>query len=41
MVLVDAEEGDYDMIAGASGIGMRRKYVVRSQGLIIRNAEIL
>lgn len=41
MVLVDADEGDYDMMAGASGIGMRRKYVLQSQGLIIRNAEVL
>lgn len=41
MVLVDADEGDYDVIAGAVGVGMRRKYILQSQGLIIRNAVVV
>lgn len=41
MVLVDADEGDYEVIAGAVGVGMRRKYTLVSQGLIIRNAAVV
>lgn len=41
MVLVDAADGDYDTIASAVGFGMRRKYVLQSQGLIIRNAVVV
>lgn len=41
MVLLRNEPGGYDLFAKALAVGMRRKYVVRSQGLLIENAIVL
>ncbi|KAI9171654.1 ER degradation-enhancing alpha-mannosidase-like protein [Paramyrothecium foliicola] len=41
MVLMSAGKGDYDLFRNASGVGMRRKYKVRSQGLLVENAIVI
>lgn len=41
MVLVSGIEGDYERFAQASAIGFSRKYIVKSQGLLIQNAVVL
>lgn len=41
MVLLNAAVGDYDLFDNAAAVGMRRKYKVKSQGLIIENASVL
>ncbi|KAH6609217.1 hypothetical protein Trco_002563 [Trichoderma cornu-damae] len=41
MVLVRAARGDYELFGRAAGVGMRRKYRVESQGLVIENAVVL
>ncbi|KAM0260834.1 hypothetical protein ACHAQJ_002601 [Trichoderma viride] len=41
MVLVRAARGDYELFGSATGVGMRRKYRVESQGLTIENAAVL
>lgn len=41
MVLVRAARGDYELFGRAAGVGMRRKYRVESQGLIVENAAVL
>jgi hypothetical protein len=41
MVLMRAASGDYDLFRNASGVGMRRKYRVRSQGLLVENAIVI
>ncbi|KAK7223619.1 hypothetical protein V2G26_011622 [Clonostachys chloroleuca] len=41
MVLLSGAPGDYNLFSKAKGVGMRRKYVVQSQGLPVENAVIL
>ncbi|UKZ49005.1 hypothetical protein TrVGV298_003243 [Trichoderma virens] len=41
MVLVRADRGDYELFGSAAGVGMRRKYRVESQGLVVENAAVL
>lgn len=41
MVLVRAARGDYELFGSAAGVGMRRKYRVESQGLVVENAVVL
>jgi hypothetical protein len=41
MVLLSGAPGDYGLFSKAKGVGMRRKYVVQSQGLPVENAVIL
>ncbi|PTB73464.1 hypothetical protein M440DRAFT_1433014 [Trichoderma longibrachiatum ATCC 18648] len=41
MVLVRAARGDYELFGSAVGVGMRRKYRVESQGLVVENAVVL
>jgi hypothetical protein len=41
MVLVRAARGDYELFGSATGVGMRRKYRVESQGLTVENAAVL
>ncbi|TFB02351.1 ER degradation-enhancing alpha-mannosidase-like protein [Trichoderma ghanense] len=41
MVLVRAARGDYELFGNAIGVGMRRKYRVESQGLVVENAVVL
>ncbi|KFA51039.1 hypothetical protein S40293_07939 [Stachybotrys chartarum IBT 40293] len=41
MVLIRAAKGDYELLGAASGIGLRRRYRVKSQGLWIENAVVL
>ena len=41
MVLVNAAVGDYEVFGKAAAVGMRRKYKVKSQGLMIDNAAVL
>ncbi|KAK5992669.1 ER degradation-enhancing alpha-mannosidase-like protein 1 [Cladobotryum mycophilum] len=41
MVLLRAGKGDYKLFKQAAAIGMRRKYRVESQGLLVKNAIVL
>lgn len=41
MVLMGASRGDYELFRQATKVGMRRKYRVESQGLIVENAAVL
>lgn len=41
MVLMPAGRGAYELFGRAAGIGLRRKYVVKSQGYVIENAVVL
>jgi hypothetical protein len=41
MVLVSGVPGDYELLSRAAGVGMRRRYSVRSQGIPIDNAIVL
>ncbi|PON30716.1 hypothetical protein TGAM01_v200136 [Trichoderma gamsii] len=41
MVLMGASRGDYELFRQATKVGMRRKYRVESQGLIVENAVVL
>ncbi|KAH0530408.1 hypothetical protein TsFJ059_005028 [Trichoderma semiorbis] len=41
MVLMRADQGDYERFGRAMGVGMRRKYRVESQGLVVENAAVL
>lgn len=41
LVLLRAGEGGYEMFRNAKAVGMRRKYFVHSQGLVVENAIVL
>lgn len=41
LVLMRGSQGDYARFGDAKGVGMRRKYIVESQGLVVENAIIL
>lgn len=41
MVLLGGNKGDYELFGEATAVGMRRKYRVESQGLIIQNGVVL
>jgi hypothetical protein len=41
MVLMRAGRGEQELFRGASGVGMRRKYLVQSQGLLVENAVVI
>ncbi|KAM6537575.1 hypothetical protein FALCPG4_003489 [Fusarium falciforme] len=41
MVLMRGARGDYGRFGEAKGVGMRRKYVVESQGMLIENAIVI
>jgi hypothetical protein len=41
MVLMGASRGDYELFRHATRVGMRRKYRVESQGLVVENAVVL
>ncbi|OAA81245.1 Glycoside hydrolase, family 47 [Akanthomyces lecanii RCEF 1005] len=41
MVLVPGARGTYELFREASAVGLRRKYVVKSQGYVIENAIVL
>jgi hypothetical protein len=41
LVLMRGAKGDYGRFGEAKGVGMRRKYVVESQGMLIENAIVL
>ncbi|KAF5018026.1 hypothetical protein F66182_10013 [Fusarium sp. NRRL 66182] len=41
MVLMHGAKGDYERFGKAKGVGMRRKYVAESQGMLIENAIVL
>ncbi|KYK56759.1 Glycosyl hydrolase family 47 [Drechmeria coniospora] len=41
MVLISGERGDYERFGKASAAGMRRKYRVESEGLLIENAVVV
>ncbi|KAG6004928.1 hypothetical protein E4U21_000597 [Claviceps maximensis] len=41
LVLMRVGRGDYDLFGRALGVGLRRKYSIRSQGLVIENAVVL
>lgn len=41
LVLMHAEKGDYAKFGQASGVGLRRRYWVESQGLLVENAIVL
>ncbi|KAH7219265.1 glycosyl hydrolase family 47-domain-containing protein [Fusarium oxysporum] len=41
LVLMRGAKGDYERFGEAKGVGMRRKYVVESQGMLIENAIVL
>ncbi|KAH7155590.1 glycosyl hydrolase family 47-domain-containing protein [Dactylonectria estremocensis] len=41
LVLMRANKGDYARFGEAKGVGMRRRYRVESQGLVIENAIVL
>ena len=41
MVFLRGSEGTYELMGRAAGVGMRRKYWVESQGLMIENAVVL
>ncbi|KAI5467430.1 glycosyl hydrolase family 47-domain-containing protein [Mariannaea sp. PMI_226] len=41
MVLMHAEKGSYAKFVNARGVGMRRRYWVESQGLVVENAIVL
>lgn len=41
MVLMRGGKGDYELFGRAAGVGMRRKYLVKSQGYFIDNAIVL
>lgn len=41
MVLMHSNKGDYDLFKNAKGIGMRRKYWIESQNLLVENAVVL
>lgn len=41
MVLMRGGVGDYELFGRAAGVGMRRKYLVKSQGYFIDNAVVL
>lgn len=41
LVLLSGTGGDYELFGRASGVGMRRKYIVKSQGFVIQNAMVI
>ncbi|KAG5663601.1 hypothetical protein KAF25_006186 [Fusarium avenaceum] len=41
LVLMRGAKGDYGRFGEAKGVGLRRKYVVESQGILIENAVVL
>lgn len=41
MVLMQGEIGDYDLFRASAGVGMRRRYKIRSQGLMVDNAMVI
>lgn len=41
MVLMPGVKGTYELLGEASAVGLRRKYVVKSQGKVIENALVL
>ncbi|OAA62098.1 Glycoside hydrolase, family 47 [Cordyceps fumosorosea ARSEF 2679] len=41
MVLLAGARGTYELFGKAAGVGLRRKYVVKSQGYVIENAIVL
>ncbi|KAF4967095.1 hypothetical protein FZEAL_10577 [Fusarium zealandicum] len=41
LILMRGAQGDYSRFGVAKGVGMRRKYVVESQGMLIENAIIV
>ncbi|KAK2617056.1 hypothetical protein QQS21_000150 [Conoideocrella luteorostrata] len=41
LVLMRVGRGEYDLFGRALAVGMRRKYTIQSQGLIIENAVVL
>ncbi|KAG5921950.1 hypothetical protein E4U53_003749, partial [Claviceps sorghi] len=41
LVLMRVRRGEYDLFARARGLGLRRKYSVQSQGLVVANAVVL
>ncbi|EGX95433.1 Glycoside hydrolase, family 47 [Cordyceps militaris CM01] len=41
MVLLPASKGTYELFGEAAAVGLRRKYVVKSQGYVIENAIVM
>lgn len=41
MALMKGEVGDYEMLKKSGGLGMRRRYFLKSQGLFIANAAVV
>jgi hypothetical protein len=41
LVLMTVEPGEYELFAQATAVGMRRKYDIYSQGLLVENAIVL